>query len=194
MIDIVFPKDDEESFIKMAERLGLNGLCFVYDKPKDISYLKSKTKINLSTASSARMKGCPFFMKAPDDQMQIRHILEQTRPDVLYGLEFNHHRDFMHHRASGLNHVMASIAEEKGVTIGFSFAGILSAKTDNRAVCIGRMMQNIRFARKYGFKVVLASFADSPWKMRAPQEIISFFRCINMSGSEVKLGLGWVIS
>ena len=29
-VDIVFPKDNEKKFIKIAKELGYNGLCFVY--------------------------------------------------------------------------------------------------------------------------------------------------------------------
>ena len=41
MIDIVIPNNNEEEFIVIAEKLGYNGLCFLYDL-NDYSIKKRK--------------------------------------------------------------------------------------------------------------------------------------------------------
>jgi RNase P/RNase MRP subunit p30 len=185
MIDIVFPKDNENEFIRLAEKLGLEGLCFVYTSPKDISQFQKLTKLKLSSAilcapeDVRKFKGrITTIVSAPDDQTKLRHIIEQARPDIIFNLEFAMRKDFMHHRASGLNHIMATIAREKDVAIGLNFAKLLELRPLDRALCMGRMQQNIHFARKFKFRCITASFARDPWQMRAEREIISFFTCL----------------
>jgi RNase P/RNase MRP subunit p30 len=198
MIDVVFPKGNEADFISMAERLGLSGLCFVYPKPTDISSFQKSTKLKLfsgvlcSPNDVRKFRQHLTFVSAPDDQQDIRHILESCRPSVLFGLEFSRRRDFMHHRASGLNHILAALARDKDVSIGFNFSALLSASPRDRAVFMGRMMQNISFARKFRFKLVAATFARSPWHLRSEHDLASFFVTLGMTASEAKKALDWV--
>lgn len=189
MIDIVFPKGNEKEFISIAKRLGLKGLCLVYDRPTDIASFQKDSDLKLisgvlcSPDDVRKYKGKHMTIcRAPDDQSKIRTIIEQSKPDIIYGLESARRKDFIHHRASGLNHVMAQLAAEKGVSVGFSLSDVLAAKLKDRPVIMGRMMQNIRFARKYGFGTVFASFAGEPYDMRAKKDISSFFVCLGMSG------------
>ncbi|MBW2972347.1 hypothetical protein KY359_04895 [Candidatus Woesearchaeota archaeon] len=190
-MDVVFPKDNEQEFIAIAEKLNIESLCFVYDRPKDIAEFQKHTKIRLSHAilcepdDVKKYKGkYATIVKAPEDHTKLRHIIEKIRPDILYGLEFHRKKDFIHHRASGLNHVLATLAQQKGVAIAFGFSEIIAAKPQDRARFIGRMMQNIRFARKFKFRTVLASFAADPWHMRGKQELVSFFAGIGMNAAD----------
>jgi RNase P/RNase MRP subunit p30 len=198
MTDIVFPKNNEEKFIAIAERLGIDSLCFAYDKPIELGAFQAKTKLKVSQAiicnpETVRKYKGKFFtiVKSPEDQTKLRHIFEQVKPDIIYGLEFHHKRDFMHHRASGLNQVLATIAKQKGVAIGFNFSDILKSGPREKAIYIGRMMQNIRFARKFKFQTVIASFSAKPWHLRPEQDIASFFRSIGMTPKEAKEALDW---
>ncbi|MBU2560911.1 MAG: hypothetical protein KKD17_01340 [Nanoarchaeota archaeon] len=196
MNDFVFPKGNEPEFIEIAEKLGIASLCFVYDTPKDISEFQKKTRVKLSTAILCKPEDVKKYkgkfltiVRAPDDQMQLRHIIEKIRPDILFNLEFHRRKDFLHHRASGLNHILAVLAKEKGVAIGFNFSALVSASPRDRALFLGRMMQNIVFARKFKFRTVIASFAESPWQMRAGQELGSFFVGLGMAAVEVHTAL-----
>jgi len=199
MIDIVFPKDNEKEFIKMAERLGLEGLVFVYPAPKDIASFQKDTKLKISSGILCKPEDVRKYkgkfltlVEAPEDQEKIRHIIEQVRPDILFNLEFTRRKDFMHHRASGLNHIMAQLAADHDVAIGFNFSALLSCSQRERAVCLGRMSQNIMFAKKFRFRAVVASFAASHWKIRAPNDILSFFVAAGTAADYIKMSLGWV--
>lgn len=198
MIDIVFPKENETEFIKTAELLNIKQLCFAYEKPVDVSIFQHQTKILLSSAVICRPEEVRKYkgkivtiVNAPEDQSKLRHIIEKIRPDILVGLEFHRKRDFIHHRASGLNHILAELAKQKKVAIGFSFSDILKAKPRDRAIYMGRISQNIHFARKFGFKTVIASFADSPWNLRSKNDIVSFFIALGMTAAEAKGSLDW---
>jgi len=195
MIDFVFPKNNEKEFIRIAEKLGISELVFVYDKPTDVSSFQQDTKIKLSSAVICKPDDVRKYkgrfltlVEAPEDQADIRNILERNKPDIMFNLEFGRRKDFIHHRASGLNHVLAEIASQKGVAIGFNFSKILSAKPQDRAVYMGRMMQNIDFAKKFKFKTTIASFARSPWEMRGERELKSFFNIFGSIKEEVEKG------
>jgi RNase P/RNase MRP subunit p30 len=194
MIDIVFPKDNEKEFIQMAQRLGFEGLVFVYTSPKDVAQFQKDTKLRLSSGILCRPEDVRRYkgklitiVDAPEDQDKIRHIIEQVRPDILFNLEFSRRKDFIHHRASGLNHVLAKLAADKGVAIGFNFSGLLSLPQRERAVVMGRMMQNLMFARKFRFETAIASFACSHFHMRSAQDVCSLFASLGY----LRRDLGW---
>ncbi|MFC1741260.1 RNase P subunit p30 family protein [Nanoarchaeota archaeon] len=187
MIDIVFPKDNEKEFIRIAEKLNLDGLCFVYDTPKDISSFQKGTKLKLSVGVLCKPEDVKRYtgkyltlMRAPEDQSRIRSIIEKAKPDILFDLEFSRKNDFIHHRASGLNHVLATLARQKGVKIGIDFSRVIGARREERAVYLGRITQNIQFARKFKFDVVCASFTDNSMNLRAKEDIDSFLRCVGL--------------
>lgn len=183
MKEYVFPKDNENEFIRIAELLGISELCFVYDKPKDVSSFQKITKIDISIAVLCKPVDVKKFkqkhttiVRAPDDPSLLRTILEQYRPHIVFGLECQRRSDFVHHRASGLNHVLSQIAVDRDVCIGFSFSDLLSAKPWERQRILGRMKQNLRFAKKFKFKTCFSSFAESPWHLRNQKDIF----CLNV--------------
>lgn len=101
--------------------------------------------------------------------------------DVAYGFEESSKRDFIHHRNSGLNQVLAKIFAEKDIIIGFSFSSVLK-----NPLIIGRMRQNVRLCRKYGVKMVFGSFASDSFEVRSFVDLESFARTIGMNGKEIK--------
>jgi len=109
--------------------------------------------------------------------------------DVVYGLENSKERDKINQRNSGLNQVLCNIAKEKNKVICFDFSMLLNSKGSRRSVLIGRFMQNIRLCRKYKVKTAIASFADSPLKMRNPIDIIALFTKLGMGEGDVRKSL-----
>jgi len=192
MIDIVFPDKNEKDFIELAERIGYSGLVLVYSNKGDVPDInKFETKLKLKTAllapqkkiQSARTKSKLVFTKAVEDN---RFAFEKSRPDMVFALEEAQPRDFMHQRGSGLNHIMCRFAKENDVKLGFSFTSILNSSGMSRAQIIGRMQQNIKLCRKYKCKIVIASFAEDPFEMRSPKDLMAFFVEIGMHQKEAK--------
>jgi len=187
--DIVFPKENEEEFLEIAGKLGYNSLIFVYEKSamisKNISELSKKYKIKIQTAlvveekqiQKAKKDVSIVFVKSTGND---RWVFEKSQADVIYGLEAAQRKDFIHHRASGLNQVLCKIASVKGKKIGFDFSTVLNSKGMLRAQIIGRMMQNVKFCRKYKVKTVLESFAKNPYEMRAPKDLEAFGKIIGL--------------
>ena len=195
MIDIVFPDRNEKEFIEIAEKLGFKGLIFVYsDSSKCADAQKLGTKLKILTAlvadqkkiQQARQKSKLVFMKSTGDD---RFAFEKSKPDLVFELEEAQKHDYIHQRASGLNHILCDLAKKNNVGIGFSFSSVLNSSGMLRAQIIGRIQQNISLCRKYKNKVVIASFARNPFEMRSPQDLASFFVTIGMHQKEARDGL-----
>lgn len=183
MIDIVIPKDDENEFLEMAERLGLEGVCFLYERPRDISSFQKATKLKVLSATLQLSKADLRLARGGED---VRDILEKTNVDMVFELEDHREKDFMRQRSSGMNHVTASIAHDKGKAVAFSLHPLLINSGRQRVQVLGRMMQNVQLCRKYKVEMCLASFARSPWQMRAEGELKAVGSIIGMLPAEAK--------
>jgi RNase P/RNase MRP subunit p30 len=188
MIDIVFPEQNEEKFISMAEKLGYSSLCFFYKDLKPahkthIEQLQAKTNVRLYTASFESKQRPDITIAKTIDP---RPLLESRNIDVVFGMESNNERDSIMQKKSGLNHILCSIAKEKDKIIGFDFSQIISATGHRKAILIGRMMQNISLCRKYKVDTAIASFAHSPLKMRNRYDVSALFSMLGMGDREIK--------
>lgn len=103
--------------------------------------------------------------------------------DMVFELEDIDKPDFVHHRNSGMNQVIAKILAEKDIIAGFSFNLLLRKDT---ARMIGRMRQNVIFCRKYGIRMVFGSFARNRNEKRNMEDLKSFARTIGMNPGEIK--------
>lgn len=181
MIDIVFPSGNEDKFLEMAKLLGYSQLCLVYGE-------KGKV-VDIYERKSEKLEGIILRIKKPKDQSDTRIIIERKSADIIYGLETSEEKDFTHSRNSGLNHILCELASKKGVAIGFSFSSLLNATKKERPVLKGRMMQNLKLCRKYKTKIIIASFAKSPYEMRSITDVKSFFLAFGISQKQAKEGV-----
>ena len=188
MIDITIPNNNEEEFITIAEKLGYRGLCFLYDfisysNKQEKSGKNEKIKIYTGILADgkniykikSKLKNEKVFVaaKSSDDD---REIIKQAKADMVFSFEDNAKKDFIHHRASGLNQVLCKSANENDVIIGFSLRSVLNA--ENKSLILGRIMQNISICRKFKAKTAIASFAQKPFEMRSVHDVISLFEVL----------------
>lgn len=195
LTDLVFPKNNEEEFIKIAEKLRYDAIYFAYSfraaeqsiqKLRDIN---KPTKIRLFSAiyanyneiKKSKKYGSIVIVKGSEKN---REVLEKTEADMLFDMESEKRKDFMHHRASGLNHILCKIANNNRKMIGFSFNSILNS--NNKLQILGRISQNIRLCRKYKVKTFIGSFAQNPYEMSNPYDLVSLFVVLGMHPKEAK--------
>lgn len=126
------------------------------------------------------------FVKNPD-----RREFEKRKDIVAYNLE-DQKRDFIHYRNSGLNQVLCKLAKKNNIAIAFNFNLILNSEGMLRSQLLGRMMQNIKFCRKYKVNMVIGSFASKPEEMRSAHDLISFGISIGMHPKEAKESLKYI--
>lgn len=183
--DIVFPNGNENEFVRMAETLGYDRMVFAYKSEKDAKSAKIdiKTDIEIKRAvvvTNPNSKIAKGFVAFAQSGEKDREFLERANIDFICDLEGSKRKDFIHHRNSGLNHVMAKIAAEKNVAVGFSFLSILSADSNKRPVLLGRIKQNIKLCQKYGVRMLFGSFAEDIYGMRSPKDLKEFFMILNL--------------
>lgn len=185
-VDIVFPNKNEEKFIVIAEKLGIEALCFVYDKnlPKELPKSNNvKLFFGLLCKRKKVEKVSLFFS---DDIEAARETINQKSADVLFSIESSKRKDFIHARCGGLNHVLCKLSNEKGVSIAFNFNDSLTAESKLRAKLLGRMQQNVKLCEKYKVNMVVASFAKKPMQMRSVHEIKAFVEFLGMNTTSSK--------
>ena len=184
--DIVLPKNNETEFIEIAAKLGIKKLHFLYDFDSyneekiqkkldsidnkkisiDIGFLISQKNLNKAAKISR-------FLAAKSSEND-RYFIESKKVKIIYGFEESGKKDFMHQRASGLNHILCELARKNNIAIGFSYSSIINNK--NSAVVIGRMMQNAALCKKYKTSTIIASFSSNPFELRQPHDVSSLFK------------------
>lgn len=187
MIDIVIPNNNEEDFIAIAEKLGYNGLCFLYDfseySGKKKKFGNNKIKIHTGILANnknlnkikSELKNEKTFVAVKSSDSD-KDIMGKLKPNIIFSFEDNIKRDFIHQRASGLNHILCRSAKENDVIIGFSLSSILNF--ENKHKVLGKIMQNIELCSKFKVKTVIASFAQKPLEMRSSHDLISLFKAL----------------
>ena len=185
MTEIVFPKNNEEKYLDVANKLKIKELIFVYPFKKNIKEFKNKIK-ELKTPIKIKMgiltKGkdivkakhiCDFVISDGADQ----RVFENFRPNCIINLENSDKKDKMHYRYSGLNQVFAKLAKQNNIQIGFSFSNLLN-HPKTRATLMGRIRQNIRICKKYKVKTNFSSFAKKPLELRTLKTLRSLQRVL----------------
>lgn len=164
-MDVVIPNNNEAEIIAMAEKLHETELILLYElkdyKSKNLNY---KTPIILKKA--LLIKDNKDLNKASAElvfaQKPTRPMFENKKISHYFELEDQKH-DYMHHRNSGMNQVIAKLLQNKELC--FSYNLFLT----NRYV-LGRFMQNKRIGKKYKLKMNVYSFAKTPYELRAHTE------------------------
>jgi ribonuclease P/MRP protein subunit RPP1 len=123
------------------------------------------------------------------DEKINRFAVENKKVNILLSPEKGKKNDFIHSRNSGLNQILAKLANKNKIQIGFSFNYILNSRDKKRALILGRMKQNVKICRKYKVKMRLGSFANKNFELRSADALLAFGKCIGMQDKEAKQAL-----
>ena len=198
---MVFPKGNENLFIEMAVRLGIEKIAFAYEFSGrgDASAIKSEVEkfqkdagLRLAVLFEAEEKGIykvhDFGERAiAKGSLNSRETIARYRPDFIYDLELSESKDFAKFRNSGLDKATCQFAKKYGVTVVFSFSSLLNASDFPQL--LGRMIQNFKLCKKYDVKTSIASLASSPAEMRGPHDLKSFLLSMGMYSGSAKKSL-----
>ena len=196
--DIVLPKGNESEFLEIAAKLGIKKLYFAYDfneffsknMQKRLDSIKNNSvsfeavfiisPVNINKASK-QSKG--LIAKSSDKD---RIMVENKKLRIIYSFEQQARKDYLHQRASGLNHILCVLAEKNNVAIGFSYGDLIGSSKEQSPIIKGRMMQNIRLCQKYKNKTIIASFSENPFRLRPFHDLASMFRLMGMNDYKIK--------
>ncbi len=199
-VDIVIPRDNEEDFILMAERLGIDGLCFLYsekdfsDGERKVEELSKKYSLNLFSGIIVESeKSNPLKLKRkfkPDlicstfnDRKNIKKGL-----DIIFKVE-DSERDFLRFRNSGLDFVKVDLMNKFKVSYAVDFSFIKSSISSGKFEVLSRLTQNFKILRKRKSNFTFASFAEEPCGLINPAEVKSFLIVFGASTDQVKVSL-----
>lgn len=183
--DIVFPRNNEKEYIELAQKLGYSGLVFCYTKDP-VPVLKT------DFPHKSILLGRSGVLRVVASTETIRGVIERKHADLIYNFEVNTRKDYIHHRASGMNHVIAELLRKKEIVLGVAFSTLLHADPYKRGVLMGRIQQNVQLCRKYKVPIVVASFATRPLEMRSPHDLEIIGTKLGMHPQEVKQGQMWL--
>ena len=200
--DIVIPKNNETEFVDLASKLGFKKLYFLYyfdeyneeKSRKNLSLIKNNTNLNFEIGFIVNQKNINralhqskiLAIKSSDKD---RLFIESQKIKLIYALEELKKKDYLHQRASGLNHIICELAKKNNVTIGFSYSSLFDKDSVAASILIGRLVQNIRLCQKYKVRTIIGSFSEKPYNLRSPYEIISLFTLLGMNSKNIKESL-----
>jgi len=201
MRDFVLPDNNEAEFIELASKLGVKKLYFLYEFD---SYIQQKTEKKLKSMEfrDIRVETC-FIVSHKNINIALKHskllvaessddnrfFIEGKKIKLIYGFEETNRKDYMHQRASGLNHIICELAGKNNVAIGFSYNSLFNKNAQIASSLIGRMMQNIFLCQKYKVKTSIGSFSSRPFEMRNSHDLASLFTTLGMDKKKIKESL-----
>ena len=106
-----------------------------------------------------------------------RFFIEDTKIDFLLDSQnskFKSKIDFIHHFNSGINQVLGKMARDKEIGLIFS---LNFTQSNNKIVSkeIGRINQNIKFARKYNLPVYINFLIENKFQIKSQIQIDSIY-------------------
>lgn len=201
--DIVIPQNNETEFADVALKLGIKKLYFLYEPnnfdeqkvDRKLEIIKENYNLSFETgiivknrdANKIKTNSKLIVAKSSDKD---RFLIEGKKVKMIYGFEELGRKDYIHQRASGLNHIVCELAKKNKIFIGFSYSSLLNDEY-NSLVLIGRMAQNIKLCRKYNVKTIIGSFAENPFSLRAPHDISNLFKLFGMDERNVKTSFSY---
>jgi len=124
------------------------------------------------------------------DDLLNRRALETLKIDFLVSPELGRRKDGLKQRDSGLNHVVAKIAKEKGIGIVVDFGDVSRLEGVEMGRRIARIMQNVRVCRKAGCDMKIMSFGRKKGEVFGEKARRAFGEVVGMSSLEVRRSTG----
>ena len=82
------------------------------------------------------------------------------------------------------NHIIAKTASDNSITIGFNTGSLIRMRTEARVKELRAMKTNLKYARKYGIKMILTCDVYSLYDLRSPREIAALSGLFGMTLKE----------
>ena len=109
---------------------------------------------------SLKKSGKVVALVGGDDAFN-RRAIETLKIDYLVSPEKKVGRSSLKQRDSGINHVVAKLARDKGISFVVDFSEIAGLKAVDRIARIERIIQNVKICRKAGCGIKIASLGFS---------------------------------
>jgi len=150
----LFKTEDSVYLKKIKTKADISGECDGYL----IEGSEKEARKIIASLKDKKFKG-KVGIVGGDDAFN-RRAVESLKIDYLVSPERGDKKDGLKQRDSGINHVVAKMAKEKGVSIVVDFAEISKLKGKDRALRLGRVIQNVKICRRAGCKIEIWGSGD----------------------------------
>jgi len=130
------------------------------DEKCDGFLIDSSEKETRRIIESLKGSGKVIAVVGGDDAFN-RRAAESLKINYLVSPEKGDKKDGLKQRDSGINHVVAKIAKEKGIAIVVNMSVITGLEGKEKALRLERLIQNIKICRKTGCSIKIASLAEN---------------------------------
>lgn len=169
---------------KFGRKLGFEKIFFIRevsipeeikkDEKDDYDFVLIKTD-NLENMRRMIDKASNYFsifVLGVNDKIN-RAALSHKKVVALVSPEYERKKDYANYRNSGLNQVLCKIAHDGNKFIIEKLSDFFAKDKNERALLLGRIMQNFRLCKKYKVKFIISVFAKNE------QELVSFYELNN---------------
>jgi len=187
--DLCVRSADIEGCAAVADKLGWDGICILLPPEMLKSFIKPKASIEISVGveieakkpsdiagavGKYRRSAEMLAFRASTAEMN-RAILETPETDMLLGAW-----------VGGVNHVLANLAKENNVAVGFELQPLMFSHGRQRTELFGRMLECAKFVRKARAPFIISSGSQMPMDMRDCGELTSFGRLLGFQDDVIK--------
>ncbi len=134
-----------------------------------------------SIKSNKNLKSKKLAVIAKDNQFN-RRALETLNINYLISPEKAGQKDTLKQRESGLNHVLAKIANEKQISIIIDISYLKNLDKKKKAQALARIMQNINICKKTNTNIKITDLKNQS----NPKQLQSILFSLKASSQQVK--------
>lgn len=153
------------------------------DEKCDGFLIESSEKEARRIIESLKGSGKIIVIVGGDDAFN-RRAVETLKIDYLVSPERGDKKNTLKQRDSGINHVVAKIAKEKGIVIVIDMSEVAGLKGKEKALRLERLIQNVKICRKAGCSIKIASLALSQKSLTDERGRKSFGVSLGMSSGQ----------
>ena len=189
-LDVVIANKNIKKLITAVKKYEYtDAIVLVKSLPKEFNDIKKKNpEIKLGVLFEPKSlsdfdklkkyKESAIILGKATDEKLLRRILEHKKINGFVGVEDEKKREHTHYRRSNMNQVLAKIAKENNKTYYVDFGMLLNSKKKSKL--IGRVMQNVKFLRKYRAKMSIASFSENENGIRLEDNLASVAKVLGV--------------
>ncbi len=178
-------KEDSISHLAFeAKRYGYSGIAITDRKIKNPDLIKKPE--DFSIHSSIEISTKPSKLRGEIKQYKdSNNILIATGGDEELNLSAAESEglDILLQPAK-FNHIIAKAASDNSITLGFNTGSLIKMRTEARVKELRAMKTNLKYARKYGIKMILTCDVYSLYDLRSPREIAALSGLFGMTPKE----------
>ena len=181
MKDINLFKTEDSIYLKKVKtKADVSGDCDGYL----IESSEKEARKIIASLKDKKFKG-KVGLVGGDDAFN-RRAIESLKIDYLVSPERGLKKDTLKQRDSGINHVVAKLAKEKGVAIVIDFSEVAKLSGKDKALRLEKLIQNVKICRKAGCKIKIASLAKDKGGLVDEKSRAAFGVSLGMSSIQVK--------